>query len=115
MARDKSENHVKGVKALSFPARAGEVMVYVFYDIVEDKIRTKIADACKDYGLERIQFSGFLGILSRNKREEFFLRLSRTMGKKAGRVLVQPVCEKDFQACREILNIAEDDDASEGE
>jgi CRISPR-associated endonuclease Cas2 len=52
-----------------------ELTTYVLYDIPDDGIRTKIADVCKDYGLERIQFSAFCGRLTRNKREELFLRL----------------------------------------
>lgn len=35
-----------------------ELTLFVFYDIEIDKIRNKIADVCKDYGLIRIQFSG---------------------------------------------------------
>lgn len=39
-----------------------EYTVYLFYDIENDGIRNKIAETCKDYGLERIQFSGFMAI-----------------------------------------------------
>ena len=37
--------------------------IMVIYDITNDKERTKIADICLDYGLERIQKSAFLGEL----------------------------------------------------
>jgi CRISPR-associated protein Cas2 len=47
----------------------------VLYDIPDDRIRTRISEACLDYGLERMQFSAFQGKLSRNKREELFLAL----------------------------------------
>lgn len=39
---------------------------YVFYDIPDDRIRLKVADALKDYGLLRLQKSVFVGQLSRN-------------------------------------------------
>ncbi len=72
-----------------------ELTTYVLYDIPDDGVRTKIADVCKDYGLERIQFSAFCGSLTRNMREELFLRLGDTLGGRPGKILLQPVCEKD--------------------
>jgi CRISPR-associated protein Cas2 len=74
-----------------------ELRTFVIYDIVDDKIRTKIADACFDFGLVRVQYSAFAGALNRNKREELFLRLRDTLGDEVGKILVQPVCEKDVE------------------
>ncbi|HHY34164.1 MAG TPA: CRISPR-associated endonuclease Cas2 [Firmicutes bacterium] len=37
----------------------------VIYDIVEEKVRRRIAEVCKDYGLERIQYSAFFGMTDR--------------------------------------------------
>jgi CRISPR-associated protein Cas2 len=76
----------------------------VLYDIPDDRIRTRISEACLDYGLERMQFSAFQGKLSRNKREELFLRLQTILEEKPGKILVQPVCEKDLKAARRIEN-----------
>ena len=42
----------------------------VIFDIPSNKIRNKIGEACKDYGLSRIQKSSFLGDLNNNRREE---------------------------------------------
>ncbi|MBI4847576.1 MAG: CRISPR-associated endonuclease Cas2 [Nitrospirae bacterium] len=89
-----------------------EHTVYLFYDIEDDAIRNKIADTCKDYGLERIQFSGFCGILNKNRREEFFLKLTYLIKDKSGKLLMLPVCEKDAKAKREFIQKAEDDPAS---
>jgi len=72
-----------------------ELRTLVIYDIVDDRIRTKIADACMDFGLMRIQYSAFAGYLNRNKREELFLRLRATLGTDYGKILIQPVCGKD--------------------
>jgi CRISPR-associated protein Cas2 len=72
-----------------------ELRTLVIYDIVEDRTRTKIADACMDFGLVRVQYSAFAGGLNRNKREELFLRLRHTLGDEVGKILIQPVCEKD--------------------
>ncbi len=72
-----------------------ELRTFVIYDIVDDRLRTKIADACLDFGLLRVQYSAFAGMLNRNKREELFLRLQNTLGNEVGKILLQPVCEKD--------------------
>jgi CRISPR-associated protein Cas2 len=39
--------------------------VLLIYDIPHDGARQKVADACLDHGLERIQYSAFVGELSR--------------------------------------------------
>lgn len=85
-----------------------ELTTYVLYDIPDDGVRTKIADVCKDYGLERIQFSAFCGSLTRNKREELFLRLGEVLGELPGKILLQPVCEKDVRSSLQVENAEPD-------
>jgi len=74
----------------------------VLYDIPDDQTRTRVSEACLDYGLQRIQFSAFLGKLTRNKREELFLRLKAILEDRPGKILVQPVCEKDLKTARSV-------------
>lgn len=88
-----------------------ENTIYLFYDIEDDGVRNKVAETCKDYGLERIQFSGFSGTLNRNKREELFLKLSSLIDGKAGKLLMIPVCERDIKAKRELISEDTDDSA----
>lgn len=78
----------------------------MIYDIPDDRLRLKISEACLDYGLERIQFSAFRGTLTRNKREELFLRLAATLGREPGKILVQPICDKDVKDAVAIQNDA---------
>jgi len=85
----------------------------VIYDIQDDRTRTRVSEACLDYGLGRIQYSAFAGRLTRNKREELFLRLQATLEKRPGKILVQPICEKDLKAVRSIENEAQEENASE--
>jgi CRISPR-associated protein Cas2 len=84
-----------------------ELTHYVFYDIEIDRIRNRVAEICKDYGLERIQFSGFAGRLNRNRREEFFLKLTNVIKEGSGKILVLPVCEKDFKNILEYIKEGE--------
>jgi CRISPR-associated protein Cas2 len=53
--------------------------ILVLYDIPSDRARTHVADACLDYGLERIQYSAFVGVLGRAHRQELMLRIGRLL------------------------------------
>jgi CRISPR-associated protein Cas2 len=81
------------------------VMGYVIliYDIPDDKVRHKVSERCKDYGLDRIQYSAFAGNIDRNRREELMLRLKKTLGKKEGDIRLQPVCSRDLALAKEIV------------
>lgn len=52
-----------------------EMITLVLYDVEDDRARTRVSDACRDYGLQRIQYSCFRGRLSRNRREDLRERL----------------------------------------
>jgi CRISPR-associated protein Cas2 len=65
-------------------------------------VRGKIADACLDYGLDRIQFSAFAGKLSRNHQQELMLRIGKLLGNGIGSVKLVPICDKDWQDRLEI-------------
>lgn len=52
-----------------------ELMTLVVFDIPSDRIRRKAGEMCKDYGLSRLQWSAFEGLLTRNRREELWARL----------------------------------------
>ncbi|MDM7911884.1 MAG: CRISPR-associated endonuclease Cas2 [Methanotrichaceae archaeon] len=74
----------------------------VIYDIPDDKLRAKVADTCLDYGLERIQFSAFLGEMNHNRQEELLLKVRRQIGQKEANVQLFPICEKDLRLRKEI-------------
>lgn len=70
----------------------------VLYDISNNKLRNIAAETCKDYGLERIQWSAFLGYLSRNRREELFHKLTQIVSQRQEDACVHlfVICEKDI-------------------
>ncbi|MGI8553947.1 MAG: CRISPR-associated endonuclease Cas2 [Dehalococcoidia bacterium] len=70
----------------------------LIYDIPSDRLRTKVATACLDYGLERVQYSAFQGALTRNRQEELLQRIRRIMGPHAVNVQLMPLCEKDLRS-----------------
>ncbi len=60
--------------------------ILLIYDITNDRVRARVADACLDYGLERIQFSAFAGRLGRAHLRELELKVTRLVGRAAARV-----------------------------
>ena len=68
----------------------------VVYDIPDDRIRTKVAELCLDYGLDRIQYSAFAGRLNRTHRRELMTRIRRQIGRKAAKVQLLYVSESDW-------------------
>ena len=71
--------------------------VLLVYDIVNDKHRLKIADACQDYGLDRVQYSAFSGVLNRNRQEELMMKIEAILGEGEGRIHLYPIDEKAWQ------------------
>jgi CRISPR-associated protein Cas2 len=92
------KNRYRGVlRPLQVGRGSPEVSLVLIYDIEEDRLRTRVADICLDYGLERIQFSAFFGRLNRNRRQELSLRVQAEIGNRSARVRVIPVCEDDLK------------------
>jgi CRISPR-associated protein Cas2 len=77
----------------------------LIYDITSDRLRTKVADACLDYGLARIQYSAYFGDISGNHLEELLQRIRRLLGKSEARVEVFPLCEKDLRLRRTLTTL----------
>lgn len=89
------------------------MLTLVIYDITNDRVRYKIAEACKDYGLQRIQYSAFIGKQSNNRREELVYRLKHTLGNKIGNIVIFAICERDQKLIRELVNKEYDNPASD--
>jgi len=86
------------------------------YDIPHDGTRSKIADFCLDYGLDRIQYSAFLGDLVRTYQEELMLKIGDRLGDRKGKVQMFVICEKDWRQRLEIIQERdEDEDKDEDE
>ena len=80
----------------------------LIYDISHDGTRTKVADACLDYGLERVQYSAFMGELSWIHQKELLLQIKRRIGKHDANVQLFPLDEKSWTSRRVIEQKSED-------
>lgn len=71
-------------------------MIYwAIYDIKTNKNRKKISDLCKDFGLERVQYSSFLGTLTRNKAEMLAIEAKRFLTDN-DKLMIVPAGKEDF-------------------
>jgi CRISPR-associated protein Cas2 len=81
----------------------------LIYDISHDGVRTKVADACLDYGLERVQYSAFFGELSKTHQRELWQQIKHRIGKHTAVIHLYPLDEKSW-AGRRMLDQSEGDD-----
>jgi CRISPR-associated protein Cas2 len=84
----------------------------LFYDITSTRIRNKVASACQDYGLDRTQFSAFVGDLSRSRQRELMTRLKRLIGEADGALLLIPISEDEWKKRLEFRQNAPGDSIS---
>ena len=72
-------------------------MVWVIYDIAEDKIRNKIAKICLNKGLYRVQKSVFLGTLNANQRDSLALECEMLINADVDSVYIFPMDDLSFK------------------
>lgn len=85
----------------------------LIYDIPHDGARQKVADACLDYGLQRIQYSAFIGDLSRVHQRELFGEITRRVKGRTANVQLFPLDERSWGGRRVLAQEGRDaaDDA----
>jgi len=74
----------------------------VIYDITDDNLRALVAETLKDYGLQRIQYSAFIGNLRRDKLSSLLVDLKNLIRDLVENVQLYPVCDTCFKGRREV-------------
>ena len=72
------------------------MLVWVIYDIVKNKIRTKVGKACLNAGIYRVQKSVFLGDLNINQIDELSVQIEDLIDEEKDSVYIFPMCKDDF-------------------
>lgn len=73
------------------------VLVWILYDISDNKIRSRVSKACKQYGLERVQKSAFLGKLEASRFDELAVKCQSLIDEDIDSVYLFPFCQEDFR------------------
>ena len=77
------------------------MLVWVIYDISDNRIRSFVAKLCKNYGLFRVQKSAFLGDLNRNESDSLALECEAAI-EESDSVYVFPMCDDCFDKIKLI-------------
>ncbi|QTA80762.1 CRISPR-associated protein [Desulfonema limicola] len=73
------------------------VLVWIIYDITENKLRSKVSKECKKAGLIRVQKSVFLGKLEWNRFDELGEKCRDIIDKDTDSLYIFPFCQEDFR------------------
>ncbi|RQD92735.1 CRISPR-associated endonuclease Cas2 [Methanosalsum natronophilum] len=72
-------------------------MIWVIYDIVDDKVRNKVARLCLNKGLYRVQKSVFLGDINSNLRDTLALECEAVIDPNVDSVYIFPMDSASFK------------------
>ena len=75
------------------------MLTWVMYDIPKNKTRNKIAKACQEAGIYRVQYSVFLGDLDKAQRRELKTTIEDLIDEEDDSVYIFPMSEDDFNQC----------------
>lgn len=76
------------------------MLVWVIYDISSNNRRSKVAKACLNKGLYRVQKSVFLGELNSNQIDEMAMMSEELIDRETDSVYIFPLCQEDFGKVR---------------
>jgi CRISPR-associated protein Cas2 len=72
------------------------MIIWVLYDIEKDRSRTKVAKACEQAGLYRVQYSCFLGTLSANEKDTLRLKIEDLINHETDKVYIFPMNKSEL-------------------
>lgn len=73
------------------------MIVWLLYDIENDKNRTKIAKLCKQAGLYRVQYSCFIGSLDNSQKDTLKLQIQDLIDEDIDKVYIFPMNKAELQ------------------
>ena len=73
------------------------MILWVLYDIADDRARGRVARHCKQAGLYRVQYSVFLGEVSADERDTLRLDISDEIDEEADKVYLFSLTRKELK------------------
>ncbi len=73
------------------------MIIWVLYDIENDKARNKVARYCKQAGLYRVQYSVFLGSLEADRKDALELQIEAEINIEKDKVYIFPMSRDELQ------------------
>lgn len=75
--------------------------VLLFYDVQDNRTRNKIVETCEDYGLDREQYSVFMGELTPRQLRALGRELAHLL-ESGGYILLVPIAAPEWRKRRQI-------------
>ncbi len=73
------------------------MIVWVMYDIKNDKVRSQVAKFCKQAGLYRVQYSVFLGTLEINEKDTLEIQITDIVDETKDSAYIFPMSKNELQ------------------
>ncbi len=73
------------------------MICWVMYDIKNDKIRSKISKYCVQAGLNRVQFSVFLGKMEPNQKDTLTLQCRQLFNSETDSIYIFPMSKDELK------------------
>lgn len=80
------------------------MLTLVIYDISEDKARTKLAKHLQNYGMRRVQYSGFVGNMNANDRIVLAREIKKYITTPTDSIYVIPLCNRCIRTCKIVAD-----------
>lgn len=76
------------------------MIIWVLYDIKNDKARTYVSKACEKAGLYRVQYSCFLGTLNADQKDTLELQMEQVINEETDKIYVFQMNKNQLKECR---------------
>ncbi|EAY30153.1 CRISPR-associated endonuclease Cas2 [Microscilla marina] len=73
------------------------MIVWVLYDIENDRARTKVSKFCQQAGLSRVQYSVFLGTIDAHRRDTLALQVEEVIDADKDKVYILPMSKDEVR------------------
>lgn len=73
------------------------MILWVLYDITNDRARSRVAKYCKQAGLYRVQYSVFLGSISASDRDTLEIQMEEEIDVTTDKVYIFPMSKNELQ------------------
>lgn len=73
------------------------MILWVMYDIENDRARNQVAKCCKQAGLYRVQYSVFLGTIDANRKDTLELQISDLINEEIDKVYLFPMSKDELR------------------
>lgn len=73
------------------------MIVWVLYDIENDRARSRVAKYCQQAGLYRVQLSVFLGTVTMNEKDTLELKIEEEINPEKDKVYIFPMSKNELK------------------